>query len=99
MNENGQLFAEFYAFNELAIGGEAKRCVQTRGYSRRDMELISPDGHFTLKIRSTLSQCEESGDAVRLLDARSRRRADAGLDHSLSSTRNLPNGVESLERS
>ncbi|CAH8512479.1 unnamed protein product [Heterobilharzia americana] len=64
MNENGELFAEFCAFNDLVIG--VRQCVQAQGYPQNDMDSISPDGNTTLKIRSTSSQCEENGDAVYL---------------------------------
>ncbi|CAH8465305.1 unnamed protein product [Heterobilharzia americana] len=56
MNENGELFAEFCAFNDLVIGGSV--------FKHKDIHKatwISPD---TLKIKSTLSQSQESGDAV-----------------------------------
>ncbi|CAH8652566.1 unnamed protein product [Heterobilharzia americana] len=94
MNENGELFSEFFAFNDLVIGGSV--------FKHKDIHKatwISPGGHTTLKIRLTSSKSQESGDAASLLDTRSRRGADVGSDHSLSSARNLPNRVKSLQGS
>ncbi|CAH8586361.1 unnamed protein product [Heterobilharzia americana] len=94
MNENGELFAEFCAFSDLVIRGTVFKHTDIHKAT-----WISPDGHTIPKIRSTSSQCVESGDAVSLLDTRSRRGVNVGSDHSLSSARDLQNQVESLERS
>ncbi|CAH8541186.1 unnamed protein product, partial [Heterobilharzia americana] len=63
MNENGELFADFCAFNDFVNGGSV--------YKHKDIHkaatCTSPDGHTTLKIRSTSRECEESGDAAYLM--------------------------------
>ncbi|CAH8462827.1 unnamed protein product [Heterobilharzia americana] len=91
MNENGELFAEFCAFNDLVIGGSVFR--------HKDIHKatwISPDGHTKNQIDfiSISRKWRRS-----LLNTRSRRGADVGSDHSLSSARNLPNQVKSLQGS
>ncbi|CAH8661109.1 unnamed protein product [Heterobilharzia americana] len=49
MSENGELFVEFCAFNDLMI--RVRQCVQAQGYSQgSDMDLISPDGHTKNQI-------------------------------------------------
>ncbi|CAH8433360.1 unnamed protein product [Heterobilharzia americana] len=91
MNENGELFAEFCAFNDLVIGGSVFR--------HKDIHKAtwtSPDGHTKNQIDfiSISRKWRRS-----LLNTRSRRGADVGSDHSLSSARNLPNQVKSLQGS
>ncbi|CAH8489250.1 unnamed protein product [Heterobilharzia americana] len=91
MNENGELFAEFCAFNDLVIGGTV---FKHKGIHKATW--ISPDGHTKNQIDfiSISRKWRRS-----LLDTRSRRGTDVGSDHSLSSARNLPNQVKSLQRS
>ncbi|CAH8459953.1 unnamed protein product [Heterobilharzia americana] len=78
MNENGELFAEFCAFNDLAIA--VRHCVQAQGYPQSDMDSISPDGHTKNQIDfiSISRKWRRS-----LLNTRSRRGADVGSDHYL----------------
>ncbi|CAH8483809.1 unnamed protein product [Heterobilharzia americana] len=75
MNENGELFAEFCAFNDLVIGGSVFR--------HKDIHKatwISPDGHTKNQIDfiSISRKWRRS-----LLNTRSRRGADVGSDHYL----------------
>ncbi|CAH8639672.1 unnamed protein product [Heterobilharzia americana] len=89
MNENGELFANFCAFNDLVI--LVRQSVQTQGYPQSDMDFISPDGHTALQIRSTSSQFEESGDAAYWTQGRMKQGSRCvGSHHSLSSANNLP---------
>ncbi|CAH8630788.1 unnamed protein product [Heterobilharzia americana] len=96
MNENGELIAEFCAFNDLVIG--VGQCVQAQGYPQSEPHGFhqTPDGHTKNQIDfipiSRKWRCS-------LLDTRSRRGADVGSHHSLSSARNLPNQVKSLQGS
>ncbi|CAH8489724.1 unnamed protein product [Heterobilharzia americana] len=77
-------FAEFCAVNNSAIGSSV--------FKHKDIHKVtwtSPDGHTTLKIRSTSSQSEESGDTAYLTHDQEEEQMQAGSDHSLSSARNL----------
>ncbi|CAH8291638.1 unnamed protein product, partial [Heterobilharzia americana] len=75
INENGELFAEFCAFNDLVIGGSVFR--------HKDIHKAtwtSPDGHTKNQIDfiSISRKWRRS-----LLNTRSRRGADVGSDHYL----------------
>ncbi|CAH8508135.1 unnamed protein product [Heterobilharzia americana] len=91
MNENGELFADFCAFNDPVIGGNV--------YKHNDIQKATwtaPGGYTTLKIRSTSSECEEDGDATYWTQDQMKKGGDVGSPHSLSSARDLPNQVEIL---
>nr|CAH8838004.1 unnamed protein product [Trichobilharzia regenti] len=75
MNENGELFADFCAFNELVIGGSV--------YKHKDIHKatwVSPDGQTKNQIDfiSISRKWRRS-----LLDTKARRGADVGSDHYL----------------
>nr|CAH8843517.1 unnamed protein product [Trichobilharzia regenti] len=75
MNDNGELFSDFCAFNDLVIGGSV--------FKHKDIHKttwISPDGNTKNQIDfiSISRKWRRS-----LLDTRSRRGADVGSDHYL----------------
>ena len=75
MNENGELFTDFCAFNDLVIGGSI--------FPHKDIHKttwISPDGKTKNQIdHITISKKWRSS----LLDTRSKRGADVASDHHL----------------
>ncbi|CAH8468484.1 unnamed protein product [Heterobilharzia americana] len=96
MNENGELFAEFCAFNDLVIGGQAV-CSSTR-ISTEPATWISPDGHIKNQI-DFISISRKRRWRRSLLNTRSRRGADVGSDHHPVQATYLPNQVKSLQGS
>ena len=75
MNENGEMFTDFCAFNDLVIGGSV--------YPHKDIHKatwVSPDGRTENQIDFiTIARKWRRS----LLDTKARRGADAGTDHHL----------------